>query len=57
MADTPPTFTLDARDIHAPALLKALAAKHRGTNPQHAELIDKMADGFAAWKRRNPNAR
>jgi len=53
MADIP-SITLDARDVHAPAALKALAAKHRGTNPQHAALLDKTADGFAAWKRANP---
>lgn len=57
MADTMPTFTLNASDPHAPGVLKALAAKHRPTNPEHAALIDKMAEGFAAWKRRNPSVR
>lgn len=57
MADTMPTFTLAATDPHAPALLKALAAKHRPTNPAHAQLLDNMAAGFEAWKRRNPSVR
>ena len=57
MADTMPTFTLPASDPHAPALLKALAAKHRPTNPAHAQLLDNMAAGFEAWKRRNPSVR
>lgn len=56
MADIP-SFTIDARDLHAPALLKALAAKVRGTDPTRADIIDKLAEGFAAWKRRNPNVR
>lgn len=48
-------ITLDARDVHVPPLLKQLAAKHRVMNPEHATLLDNMANGFAAWKRANPN--
>lgn len=52
-----PSITLDARDPHAPGVLKALAAKHRAMKPEHADMLDKMAEGFAVWKRRNPNVR
>ena len=52
-----PNITLDARDIHAPGVLKSLAAKHRGTNPAHADLLDKIANGFEVWRRANPGVR
>ena len=52
-----PEITLDARDIHVPPVLKSLAAKHRSTNPQKADELDRAADDFAKWRRDNPRAR
>jgi hypothetical protein len=52
-----PRITLDARDIHVPTILKALAAKARVMDPARAAMLDKTANDFAAWKQANPNVR
>lgn len=52
-----PKIELDARDVHAPGILKALAAKHRVTDRDRAQVLDAAADSFAAWKRANPSVR
>lgn len=52
-----PQITLDARDIHVPPVLKALAAKHRATAPEKADQLDKTAEAFTAWRRANPSVK
>lgn len=50
---TEPHITFLGRDPHAPAVLRAWAAKRRVADPESADYADKLAGEMEVWRRAN----